>query len=130
MLEYITVTRVKAHAIDNTGMTFGIVNDHIMTAAEHINDAYHTLVTKIEEAGIFFPFKFGQFFFELLVKIGIAAHHAGSHRGGQSVLFGSVGIRLPDLRVIGQTEVVIQTPYNYFLSAEFHPAADFPFQFG
>ena len=44
-------------------MAFGIINKDIMAVAKHINQAHHSLVTKIYQYGVFFHFKSGQFSF-------------------------------------------------------------------
>ena len=130
VLEHITVAGVQPYAVNDTGMAFPIVNDHIMTAAERIYYRYHTLVAIVQQAGVFLSFKFSQLFFQLFMIIAVPAHHAGAHRVGQSILFGRIGIGFTYFGVIGKAQVIVQAPNDYFLSAEIHPAADFSFQLG
>ena len=48
MLVHIAMTRMQAQSVNDTGMTFCVVNNHIMTIAKYIDDAYHSLVPVIQ----------------------------------------------------------------------------------
>jgi len=61
---------------------------------------------------------------------GLAAHHAGAHRGRHAELRGTLGVGLADFGVVGQPEVVVQTPVEHLLAPESHVGADIAFQFG
>ena len=106
-------------------MAFRIIYDHIMTAAQYINKAYHSLVTIIQKDGIFFHFKFSQFCFQLFMVITVSTHHTGTHGAGKAKFGCGFCILFSYFRMIGQTEIIIQTPYDHFLATEYHTAADY-----
>src|SRR5215207_4815904 len=129
MLGHISMSCMQAHTINNTGMAFRIVYHHIMTAAQHIDDAYHSLVTIVKECCIFLTYKFGKFSFKLFVVVAVATHHAGTHWVGEAELFGAISIGFAHIRVVGKAQIIVQAPYHYFLSTKLHAAANITFQF-
>src|SRR5258707_2152111 len=129
MFEYIAMSRLQAESVDDAGMTFGVIDDDVMTTADGIDGAHYPLITIIEQGGVLFFFESCQLPFQLFVIVAIATHHTGSHGGGHTVLDGCFAIHLADLRMVGQAQIVIQAPYDLFFSTKDHPAAYFPFQF-
>src|SRR5690606_27322568 len=101
---------MQPYAVDNAGMAFGIVYDHIMAAAQYVYDAYHTLVAIVQQNSIFFLYKFSELTFQLFMIICIAAHHTCAHRQGQSELCSSFSIGFTYLGMIGKPEIIVQAP--------------------
>jgi len=75
-------------------------------------------------------FKCSQFLFKLLMVYGLPRHHPGAHGRSQAVFCGSLGISLPYFGMIGQTQVIVETPYKHFPSLEFHLIRYIAFQLG
>jgi hypothetical protein len=63
------------------------------------------------------------------MMVGIPTHHPGSHGRCQPKLRCSIGVGFPDHWVVGKPEVIVEAPNNFFFAPEFHPAANFTFQF-
>jgi len=130
VLEYVAMAGVKAEAVDDAGVAFGVVYDDVMAAAYGVDGAHNTLVAIVKQGGILFPFKGRQLSFQLLVIVAVTTHHTGSHGGGHTKLGGGFCVDLADLRVVGEAQVVIQAPDDLFFSPEIHPATDLSLQFG
>ena len=120
---------VQAQAVDDAGVGLGIVDDDVTRREQAVDDREHTLVAEVEQEGILLADEGGQLALELLVVFGLTAHHAGAHRGGHAELGGTLGIGLADLGVVGQAEVVVQTPVEHHLAPEKHMGADLALEF-
>src|ERR1700678_2431223 len=128
MLENIPMSGMQPQAIDDTGMAFGIVHDHVVPAANGIYRTHNTLITIVEQGCVFFSFEFGEFLFQLLVVIAVPAHHSGAHWGRHSKTRSGFRIHFPDLLMVGQAKIIVKTPNYLLFSAKNHSAADLPFQ--
>src|ERR1044072_1216874 len=80
VLEYVTVSLMQAQAIYDTGVALRIIYNHIPAVTNGVYGTHNALVTVVQEGGIFFTHVIRQHFFQLLMVIGISAHHAGAHR--------------------------------------------------
>src|SRR5258705_6652227 len=129
MFENITMAGMQTQTINNAGMTFGIIYNYIMAAAQHINEADHSLVTVVQQYRIFFVNEGSEFSFQLFMQVTVATHHAGAHGLRQSIFFSSIGIRFSYFRMIGKAEIIVQAPYNNIFATEFHAAVYISFQF-
>ena len=127
---YETLALVQAQAVNDAGVCLGIVDHHVARRQQAVDDRNHTLVTEVQQEGILLADELGQFALETLVVDGLAAHHAGAHRGRHAELRGTLGVGLADFGVVGQPEVVVQTPVEHLLAPESHVGADIAFQFG
>src|ERR1041384_1314098 len=58
----------------------------------------------------------------------VATHHTGAHWGSKAIFCRRVRICLTYFRMISETQVIIQAPYDLFYTAELHAVAYFPFQ--
>ena len=119
---------VKKLHDSTAGVGLGIVDHHVTRGQQAVDDREHALVAEVEQEGILLADKLGQFTLQLLVVLGLTAHHAGSHRGGHAELGGTLGIGLAHLGMVGQSEVVVQTPVQHHLAPEFHVGADLALQ--
>ncbi len=128
MFKDIAVAGVESESIDYTSMTFSIIDDHIVAAADGVDGAHDTLITVIEEGGVFFSFKSGQFTLQLFVVIAVSAHHARAHRCGHAEPAGGLGVNLTNFGMIGESQVVVQAPDYFLFSTENHAASNFTFQ--
>jgi hypothetical protein len=124
------MTSVQPKAVNDAGMTFRIIDNDIVPAAQYINQAYHTLVAIIQQYGIFFLNKGRQLLLQLFVYVAVAAHHPRTHGGCQAICGGRLSVNFSHFRVIGQSKVIVETPHNHFFPAEFHAAANRALQFG
>ena len=127
---YETLALVQAQAVDDAGMRFGIVDHHVARRQQAVDDRNHALITEVQQEGVLLADELGQFALETLVVDGLAAHHAGAHRGRHAELCGTLGVGLADFGVVGQPEVIVQTPVEHLLAPESHVGADIAFQFG
>lgn len=130
VLEYVSVSGVQSQSVDDAGVAFGVVYDNVMTAADGVDGAHDTLISIIEEGGVFLTFESGQLSFELFVVVAVSAHHAGTHGGCHAELGGGFCVYFAYFRVISEAKVVVKAPNYFFFSAEFHAAADLTFEFG
>ena len=126
---YEALALVQAQTVDDAGVGLGIVDHHVTRGQQAVDDREHALVAEVEQEGILLADKLGQLTLQLLVVLGLTAHHAGTHRGGHAELGGTLGIGLAHLGVVGQSEVVVQTPVQHHLAPEFHVGADLALQF-
>src|SRR5688572_8650837 len=100
-----------------------------MTSANSVDNARHTLVSIVQQDCIFFTYKFSKLLFQLLMKICITTHHACAHRSGKTIVRSGFSVCFAHLGVIGESEIIIKAPNNFFLSTKQHSAADISFQF-
>ena len=127
--EHETLALVHAQAVDDAGVGLGVVHHHVARREQAVDDRNHALVAEVEQEGILLAHELGQLALQLLVVFGLATHHAGTH-GGRHAEFGrTVGIGLAHLGVVGQAEVVVQTPVQHLLAAERHVGTDLAFEF-
>ena len=99
-----------------------------MTVHECINSRNYALVTEVEQECIFLLLEVGKLSLELLVKRGVAGHHTASHRIGKAPFCCSFCIYLSDLRMIGETQIVVETPAEYLLAVEYHVGTELTFK--
>src|SRR5580693_4580350 len=123
------MTGMQPESVNDTGMRFRIINDHIMSCTQHINDADHTLISVIQQCGVLFIDEFCKLFFKLFMLVTVPAHHSGAHRGRQSEIGSTFCIGFANLGMIGQSKIIIEAPYDHFLPPKLHAAADLSFQF-
>ena len=58
--EYKTLTHMKPHTVDNAGMRFAIIDDHVFPVYQCIDDGHYTLVSIVEQHHILFFYKLRQ----------------------------------------------------------------------
>ena len=121
---------VQTQTVHDAGVRFGIVNHHVeRTRREQaVDDRDHALIAEIEQEGVLLAYEGGQLAFQLLVIFGLAAHHAGTHRSRHAELGRTPGIGFAHLRMIGEAQIVIQTPIEHHLPAETHVRPQFSFE--
>lgn len=73
--------------------------------------------------------EFGHLTLKLLVDVGVAGKHAGTHGVSQAILDCRFAISFTHFRVVAEAQVVVERPIEDFLSTESHPRSDFAFQF-
>src|SRR5690606_15047113 len=122
-------TRMQANPIYYAGVAFRVIHDNVVSAAEDVYQAHHSLISIVDQYGVFLIFECCQFFFELLMKTTVSAHHARAHREGKPICFSRFGIRFSYFGVIGKPQVVVEAPHDHFFSTEPHAVTDLPFQF-
>src|SRR5689334_17396769 len=120
---------VKAKTIYNAGMAFCIINNYVMTAAKHIYQTHHSLVTIIKQDGIFFTFKSCKLCFQLFMVIAVPTHHACTHWKRETKIPCTIRICFSYFGVVCQPQVIIQAPNDHFLATKTHSAAYSAFQF-
>jgi hypothetical protein len=130
VLEHKTLALVQADAVHDAGVGFGVVDDHVAAIDKGVDGRKDALVAEIEQEGGFLAHEVAELLLQLFVVYRVAAHHAGTHGIGQAILLGGSRIDLAYLGVVGQAEVVVQTPDNALLALEDHAWGDFAFQLG
>ena len=121
---------VQAQAVHDAGVGFGVVHNHVLAAHQRVDDGEHGLVAEVDQVGCRTLDESCQAVFQLDVPLGLAGHHAGAHGSRHAELCRGFGIRLAHFRVVGQAEVVVQTPVQHFLAVELHVRAYFAFEDG
>ena len=116
---------METDTVKQAGVALRIVHDDIVAGGKRINRGHDSLVAEIEKESVLLLFELGEHLLELLVETGVAGHHSGSHRIGQTILCGTLGISLAHLRMIGKPKVVVETPVEHFLAVEHHMRAEF-----
>src|SRR6185437_7569255 len=106
VLENVTVSRMQSQPVDNTSMAFRIIYDHVVPAADGIDRTHYSLITVV------------------------TTHHSRAHRGRQPKTGRCFRVYFPDIGVVGQAKIIVETPNNFLFSPEKHPATDLSFQFG
>ena len=121
---------MKTHTINNAGVRFGVIHNHILTVNHRVDHRNHSLITIIQQISCFAPNKSCKLAFKLLVIIALTRHHTRSHRISHTKLCSSIGIGLANIRMIGKTKIIVQTPDETLFASEFHLITNIPFQFG
>ena len=91
-------------------MSFGIINNYIITATNCINNRDHPLIAKIEQVRIGLRLKTSQLPFKFFVHAGLSRHHSCTHWVTKTILCSRQCISFSDFRVVGKSAIVIQTP--------------------
>src|SRR5450432_2608759 len=63
------------------------------------------------------------------MMIAVATHHTRAHGSCQTKGSRSFSICFSYFGMICKSQIIVQTPYDHFLSAKFHPVSNFAFQF-
>ena len=122
---YEALARVQPQPVDDAGMRLRVVDHHVAAREQRVDDRDHSLIAVVEQEGVGLAHESGQLALELLVPLGLSAHHAGPHRIGHAELGGRLGVGLAHLRMVGQAQVVVQAPVQHLAAAEDHVRADF-----
>ena len=125
-----TLALVQTQTVDNAGMRLGVVDDHVARRQQAVDNRDHALITEVEQESVLLADELGQLAFELFVINGLTAHHAGAHRGRHTEFGCAFGVGLAHLRMVCQTEVVVQTPVEHLFAPENHVGTDLALQFG
>ena len=102
-----TFAKVQTHTINDAGMSFGVVNDHIAAVDHRIDYRHHPLITVIQQIGGFPANKSGKLALKLFVIDRLPRHHSGSHGIGHTKFCGSLGIGLTHFGMVGQTQIIV-----------------------
>ncbi len=121
---------MEADTVQQAGVTFGIIDDDVVTAHQGIDRGQDALIAEVEQECGFFLLEIGEHPLELLVEDRLAGHHAASHRVGHTPAGGGLGIDLADLGMVREAQVVVQAPAQDFLPGEAHVGTEFAFEFG
>ena len=73
--------------------------------------------------------KFGQLMLQLFVEIGMTRHHSRTHGIGRTIFCRSFSIYFSNFGMIGQAQIVIDTPSDDLFPHKVHAVADGSFQF-
>ena len=119
---------VQADAVDHAGVALAVIDNDIVAADEGLNGALATLVTVVQEEGVFLLHELGELVLQLLVVLGLAAHDAGPHRVAHAPLLRRLGVHSADVRMVGEAEVVVDAPHEDLLAPEGHPVGDVALQ--
>ena len=111
-------------------MRLSVVDDHVARRQQAVDNRDHALITEVEQESVLLADELGQLAFELFVINGLTAHHAGAHRGRHTEFGCAFGVGLAHLRMVCQTEVVVQTPVEHLFAPENHVGTDLALQFG
>ena len=120
---------MELHSVHDAGMGFRVINDHVLAVDDGLDQGNHALVSEIEQVSRFFAHKFSDLFFKLFMINCLAGHHPGAHLVSETKFCCRFRIGFPDFRVVGQSKIIVQAPYQPFLALVHHSAGDFPFQF-
>ena len=116
---------MKTDTVKKASVVLCIVYDNIVTPYKCVDGRYNTLITEVEFESSLFLLELSQTAFELFVKVSLAGHHTATHRVGKTPACSCLGVDFADLGVVGQTEIVVETPAKDILSVELHVRAQF-----
>ena len=125
-----TLALVQTQTVDNAGVSLGIVNDNVAGREQAVDDRKHALISEVEQESVLLAYECGKLALQLLVILGLTAHHAGTHRGRHSELCSAFGIGLAYFGVVCQSKIVVKAPVQHHLAAEAHVRAYFSLEFG
>jgi hypothetical protein len=109
-------------------MAFRVVHYHIVAGKQRVDYRHNALVAIIEQITVFFSDKMGQFGFQFAVLTGFARHHARAHWVREAPFGGAFGIGLAYFGVVGEAQVIVDTPTNYFTAFKKHSIAQCAFE--
>ena len=127
---FVLVADVEADAVQEAGMALGVIDDDIMARDQRVNGGNDALVTEVEKEGVLLLLEIGEHLLQLLMVTGVAGHHPGAHRIGKAPVGRRLGVRLADLRMVGEAEVVVQAPVQDRNAVEDHVGAEFTLEPG
>ena len=125
-----TFAHVHAQSVDDAGMRLGIVNYGVAARQQAVDNGYHPLIAEVEQERILLAHEFRQTALQFLMVFGLPAHHACAHGSGHAELHGADGVGLAYLRMVGQSEVVVEAPVEDLLAAELHAGPYVALQLG
>ncbi|MNS81574.1 hypothetical protein D3C72_1152880 [compost metagenome] len=120
MLVRKTLAHVKTDSVNDTRMRIYVIHYNIVFSHQGINDRYHSLVAEIQKISRLFHYEGSKLVFQLLVILGMSAHHTGTHRIGRSISCCCFRICLAYFRVVGQSQIIVKTPVQNILPVKFH----------
>ena len=119
-----------ADGVHDRSMAVGVVHHHVVAVQQAVDGRHDALVTVVDHATVFLVYELGQFLFQLFVVFGLSGHYACAHRVSHAVFGSGFRVGFAHLGVIGQSEVVVQTPAQHFFAVEHHAGTDLAFQLG
>ena len=124
------LAHVQTAAVDEAGMGLGVVNNHVVTVHKSIDSGYDALISEIEEESVLFLLKLGELSLQSLVKGRLPGHHPGAHGIGKTPAGRGLSVYLADLGMVGQSEIVVETPAENLMTVESHSGSYLALQFG
>ena len=120
VLIFETLGTRHAETVDQAGVSLAVVDDDVAQADDGVEDANLSLIAEVEQVAVLLVRILAQHRLNLLVQSGMAAHHTGTHRIGQAPAAGTLLVGGAHLRVVGQTQIVVQAPVQHLLAVERH----------
>ena len=99
---------METDTVKQASVALGVIDDDIVTACQGINRGDDTLVAEIVKERVLFLLEISEYLLQFLVITGVAGHHSGSHRISQSPVCRRLGVRLADLRMVGESKIVVK----------------------
>ena len=121
---------VEPDAVQKTGVALGVIDDDVVAGGQGVDGRDYALVAEVVEEGVLLLLEVGEYPLELLMIAGVAGHHPSSHRVSESPVGRRLGVRLPDLGMVGQAEVVVQVPVQDRNPVECHVRPELAFEAG
>ena len=111
-------------------MALTVIDNHIMAAHQCLNGTLTPLITEVEQEGILFLHEVREVLLQFFMKLGLPTHHARPHGISHSPILGCIGVRFADIRMVGQSEVIVDTPNQHFFPPKHHPIGDVALKLG
>ena len=121
---FVLAAYMEADAVQKAGVTLGVIDDDVVTRGEGVDGRNDTLIAEIVQEGVFLLLELRELALESLVIAGVARHHTRAHRIREAPLCGGLGIGLADLRMVGQSEIIVETPVEHRHAVESHMRAE------
>ncbi len=119
---------MQPDTIYDAGMGINIIDNHIVSAYQCINDGEHSLITEVQDIGRFFLYKIGKFGLQFQMFISFSRHSARAHGIEHAVLCCCFGVSSLYFRVVAESQIVVGTPEYDFFSLKNHSRADGAFK--
>ena len=126
--EFVFLADMQTDTVQQTSVCLGIIYNHVVTTNQRVDGGQNALVTEVKQERSLFLLERRQTTLHLFVQGRLTGHHTATHRISHAPLGGCLCIGLTHLRMVCQTEIVIQTPAQHFLAIKAHVRSQLAFQ--
>jgi hypothetical protein len=120
VLEETILAAGQESAVDHAGVGELVDDDGVAPVDDRGHRAEHPQIAVVEENRGLFLLEPGELFLERLVQGRVSRQHPGTHGGGRTVFFRGLDRDPFYFIVSGQTEVVVDRPYDVLFAVELH----------
>lgn len=120
---------VETDSVKEAGVSLSVIDDHIVTGGKAVDRGDDSLIAEVEQERVLLLLEISEHPLKFLVQGGVAGKHTASHWIGQSPLSGALGVSLAHLRMVSESEIVVQTPVQDLFPVECHMRAKLALKF-